>query len=228
MNTKADISPAPKAYRILLVDDHPLTLQGMHQLLDQEAGLMVCGEASEAHQALPLVQTLRPDLILCDISLPSKSGLEFIKDLKTLHPEVAVLVMSMHDENIFGPRVLRAGARGYIMKSEDAETVVSAIRKVLDGEIFVSPELSRNLLHDLLDNNLARQHDLLRELTDREFEVFQLIGQGISSSDIGRRLCISVKTVETHRIHLKQKLKLNTSTELTSHAVRWAAANQLA
>jgi len=213
--------------RILILDDHPLTRYGLTQLINHERDLAICGEAESASQALAAIRAGRPDLVLADITMPGKSGLEFIKDMQTHHPGVPVLVISMHDEGLYAERVLRAGGRGYIMKNEGGERVLEAIRQVLQGQVYVSKNMSVALL-----DVLTRQHSRPSEatpgvLTDREFEVFQLIGQGLSAHQIGRRLSLSAKTVGTHRQHIKQKLKVRTGPELIRHAVRWAAAQQL-
>jgi DNA-binding NarL/FixJ family response regulator len=213
--------------RVFLLDDHPMTRYGLTQLINQEPDLLVCGEAESAARALGAIKPSRPDLVLADLTMPGKSGLEFIKDLRAQHPGVPVLVVSMHDESIYAERVLRAGARGYIMKNEGGEKVLAAIRQVLRGEIYISKSTSNALL-----DNLTRRHPSVGEarpgvLSDREFEVFQLIGQGLSAQQIGQRLNLSIKTVGTHRDHIKQKLKLQSGPELIRQAVRWAAAQQL-
>lgn len=228
MKTIVNLAECRVTKQILVVDDHPLTRHGVCHLLNSESDLQVCGEADTAAQALAMLESLKPDLVVADISMPSKSGLEFVKDLKTLHPDIPVLILSMHDENIYAARALRAGARGYVMKSERSENLLTAIRQILLGQIYVSKELSLNLVHHFISRHNVCDEITLSELTDREFEVFQLIGQGLSTVEIGRRLCISAKTVETHRIHLKEKLKLRTAMDLTSQAVRWATLNQLA
>jgi DNA-binding NarL/FixJ family response regulator len=213
--------------RILILDDHPMTRYGLTQLINHEPDLLVCGEAESAPQALGAIKSARPDLVLADLTMPGKSGLEFIKDLQALCPGLPVLVVSMHDESVYAQRVLHAGARGYIMKDQGGEKVLEAIRQVLNGEVYVSKSMSAALL-----DVLTRPHASVRggrpvALSDREFEVFQLIGQGLSAQQIGRRLNLSVKTVGTHRQHIKQKLKLQTGPGLIREAVRWAAAQQL-
>ena len=213
--------------KILLLDDHPLTRCGMKQLLNGEPDMSVCGEAENAPQALTMVDLLHPDLVLADITLPSKSGLEFIKDMQALHPHVPVLVLSMHDEKIFAQRALRVGARGYITKTEDAQNIFAAIREVVNGRVYISPKFSQILLQKFAGNNLFLEADALKELSDREFEVFQLIGRGLITAEISHHLCISPKTVESHRICLKKKLNLKSALELNIHALRWAASNQL-
>ena len=213
--------------RILIVDDHPMTRYGVSQLINHEPDLMVCGEAESAQQALAVMKSARPDLVLADITMPGKSGLEFIKDMQAQYPGIAVLVMSMHDENIYAERVLRAGGRGYIMKNEGGEKILEAIRQVLRGQVYVSQSMSVALLEVFSPQHSRGGETAPGALSDREFEVFQLIGQGLSAQEIGQRLSLSVKTVGTHRQHIKQKLRLRTGPELIRQAVRWAAAQQL-
>jgi DNA-binding NarL/FixJ family response regulator len=213
--------------RILVVDDHPITRYGVTQLINHEPDLLVCGEAESAQQALVAIKSAPPDLVLADITMPGRSGLEFIKDLRAQQPRVPVLVMSMHDENIYAERVLRAGGRGYIMKNEGGEKLLDAIRQVLQGQVYVSKSMSAALLEVFTPHRSSGGQATPGALSDREFEVFQLIGQGLSAQQIGRRLNLSVKTVGTHRQHIKQKLKLRTGPELIRQAVRWAAAQQL-
>jgi len=213
--------------RILIVDDHPITRYGLTQLIAHEPDLLVCGEAESAQEALVTIKSAPPDLVLADITMPGKSGLEFVKDMQVQYPRVPVLVMSMHDEHIYAERVLRAGGRGYIMKNEGGERLLEAIRQVLQGQVYVSQSISAALL-----DILTRRHSGVGEatpslLSDREFEVFQLIGQGLSAQQIAQRLNLSIKTVGTHRQHIKQKLKARTGPELIRQAVRWAAAQQL-
>jgi len=213
--------------RVLILDDHPITRYGLTQLINHEPDLLVCGEAESAQQALATIKSAPPDLVLTDITMPGRSGLEFIKDLRAQHPRVPVLVMSMHDENIYAERVLRAGGRGYIMKNEGGEKLLEAIRQVLQGQVYVSKRMSATLLEGFTPHRAGGGEATMGALTDREFEVFQLIGQGLSARQIGQRLNLSVKTVGTHRQHIMQKLKLHTGPELIRQAVRWAAAQQL-
>jgi DNA-binding NarL/FixJ family response regulator len=209
--------------RILLVDDHPLTRHGLAQLIAQQADLAVCGEAGRAEEVLDSVRSLRPDLVLVDVTLPGKPGLELIKDLATMFPEVPVLVFSMHDESLYAERALRAGARGYVMKSVGGEEMLRAIRHVLAGKVYLSQDLSARIL-DSLSGNVRRPAGALSVMSDREFEVFQLVGEGLSTREIGLRLHISGKTVETHRLRIREKLGLRNPAELTKYAVRWAGA----
>ncbi len=213
--------------KVLILDDHPITRYGLIQLINREPDLQVCGDAASAAQALAAVKSARPDLVLADITMPGRSGLDFIKDMQTQRPDVPVLVMSMHDENLYAERALRAGGRGYIMKNEGGEKLLEAIRQVLRGQVYVSQSVSAALLDTLTRGHARSREATPSVLSDREFEVFQLIGQGLSARQIGQRLNLSVKTVGTHRQHIKRKLRMQTGPELIRHAVRWAAAQHL-
>jgi DNA-binding NarL/FixJ family response regulator len=207
--------------QLLIVDDHPMMRTGLAQLVANEPDLAVAAEAGNAHQAMDAVMQLRLDLILLDISLPDKNGLELIKDIRALKPEVPVLVVSMHDEMLYAERVLRAGARGYIMKQEGGKKLLSAIRRVLEGGIYVSEKMSSQILEVFSGRPAGETASPLAQLSDREFEVFQLIARGADTHEMARQLYLSVKTVEAHRVHIKEKLKLKTATELVRYAVRW-------
>jgi DNA-binding NarL/FixJ family response regulator len=224
---KAEKKAANKARKtILIVDDHPITRQGLRELLRHESDLAVFGEAENAHEALAALKPAQPDLVLADLTLEGKGGLELIKDLRVQHPEVAVLVVSMHDESIYAERVLRAGARGYIMKSEGGDRLLKAIRQIFKGEIYVSEKMSAQIIDTFAGKHSRATHSTLAQLTDREFEIFQLIGQGLSTKEIGARLCLSPKTVDTHRLHIKAKLHLKTAPELIKFAASWTVAEQ--
>ena len=210
--------------RLLIVDDHPMMRHGLAQLIDNEGDLKVAAEADTAGQAINLVGRQKFDLALVDISLPDKNGLELIKDLRTLQPALPLLVVSMHDEMIYAERVLRAGARGYIMKQEGGQKFLQAIRHVLAGQVYVSEKMSARILETLSGGPPQSPGSPVRRLSDREFEVFQLIGQGVGTAEIATRLHLSVKTVEVHRANIKQKLNLTTATELVRYAVRWLDA----
>lgn len=209
------------ARRVLIVDDHPMMRTGLAQLIGNEDDLKVGAEADNAGQALDAVAKQKFDLMLLDISLPDKNGLELIKDIRALKPELPILVVSMHDEMIYAERVLRAGARGYIMKQEGGQKFLVAIRQVLAGKVFVSEKMSARILENFSGNKAENSGSPVQRLSDREFEVFQLIGQGIGTRDIAGRLHLSVKTVEVHRANIKEKLQLTTATELVRYAVRW-------
>jgi len=210
------------AQRLLIIDDHPMMRNGLAQLIDSEGDLKVSAQADNAGQAIDLVAKQKFDLVLCDISLPDKNGLELIKDIRALRPELPILVVSMHDEMIYAERVLRAGGRGYIMKQEGGEKFIRAIRQVLAGQIFVSDKMSSRILEIFSGGPKKTEDSPVSRLSDREFEVFQLIGHGKGTRDIAEQLHLSVKTVEVHRANIKEKLNLQTATELVRFAVRWA------
>jgi len=209
---------------ILIVDDHPMMREGLAQLIELESDLCVAGQADNAAQALQAIGTLLPDLALVDISLPDKNGIELIKDLQTLHPQLPVLVVSMHDETLYAERVLRAGARGYIMKQEGGKKLMQAIRHVLHGQIYVSERMSAKILEIFSGRRAESVKSAVECLSDREFEVFQLIGQGQGTRQIAEHLHLSIKTVEVHRANIKRKLELKNATDLVRYAVRWTEA----
>jgi DNA-binding NarL/FixJ family response regulator len=214
---------AAKAKCILIVDDHPMMRNGLAQLIGNERGLRVCGEADTAAQAMQFLAT-HPhpmDLVLCDISLPDKNGLELIKDIRALYPQLPILVVSMHDELIYAERVLRAGGRGYIMKQEGGEKFIHAIRQVLSGQIYVSEKMSSRIL-EIFSGSKNADNSPVGKLSDREFEVFELIGRGKGTREIAELIHLSVKTVEVHRANIKAKLAIKTATDLVRFAVRWA------
>jgi DNA-binding NarL/FixJ family response regulator len=206
---------------VLLVDDHPMMRQGLAQVINQQTDLMICGEAGDANEALERVAAVKPDLAVVDISLEGKSGLELIKDMQALHPEVPILVMSIRDESLCAEGVLRAGARGYVMKKAGGEAVLQAIRQVLCGKVYVSERMSDQLLNSFAGARSAKHQSPIEMLTDREFEVFKLIGEGCTTRGVAERLRISPKTVDVYRQHLKEKLKLASATSLIQYAVRW-------
>jgi DNA-binding NarL/FixJ family response regulator len=213
--------PAPAVKRILVVDDHPMTRRGVAELLRGQPGLTVCCETGTARAALALVKANHPDLVLCDLALAERSGLELIKDLHVLHPEVPILVFSMHYESLYAERVLRAGARGYIMKSEGGAKLVEAIRQVLSGGVYLSDVMRDRAVYRFTHGPAAVNGDNTAALSDRELEVFELIGQALGTREIAQRLNVSTSTVETHRAHIKEKLGLSTATELVRAAVEW-------
>jgi DNA-binding NarL/FixJ family response regulator len=210
--------------RVFLVDDHPMMLDGMMRLIDSEPGLMCCGGAKSAEEAVAEIARCKPELVITDITLPHRSGLDLIKDIRAMSPEVRVFVYSMHDEMFYAERALRAGARGYLMKEAGSEKMLEAIHRVLDGEISVSPKISAKIL-DLFSGAQPRTSDSpMAKLTDREFDVYQLIGDGKSTKEIAGLLHLSHKTVAVHRGHIKEKLGLESAGELMHHAIRWAEA----
>ena len=206
---------------ILPVDDHPIVLRGLSVLVNQESDITVCGEAADAHNALTAIEVLKPDLVIVDISLKGTNGLELIKSAKALHAELPMLVLSIHSESLYAERALRAGAMGYIMKEEMTEKLILAIRRVLKGEIYLSEKMSTKLLSQIIKHPLKENYLLEESLTDRELEIFQLIGRGYGTRQIAEALNLSMKTVESHREHIKEKLKLRNATELLQRAFQW-------
>lgn len=220
---------APKAAaarkRILIVDDHAVLREGLATQINREADLVVCGQAVNAREAVAAVEKLSPDLVLGDINLPGRNGLELIRDVHALRPGLPVLVLSMHDETLFAERVLRAGGRGYVSKQQSGQVLIAAIRRVLSGQIYLSDNVSTRLLGSLSGKpQRPRKLSPVELLTDRELEVFTFIGQARETKEIAHRLGMSAKTVEAHRASIKRKLKLKTGPELTRHAVLWVEA----
>jgi len=212
--------------KILLVDDHPMMRIGVTTLINGEPDLTVCCQSSDAEEALSEIPKCSPDLVITDVTMPGRGGLELIKDIKALRPSLPVLVVSMHDETLHAERALRAGARGYLMKEAGGEKMLEAIRKVLAGQVYVSEKMSARILENLSGGKPRGSSSPIEKLSDREFEVFQLIGQGKSTIEIARQLNLSPKTVEVHRSHLKEKLELKDATSLVRHAVRWVETQQ--
>ena len=212
--------PSRATSRIIIVDDHPILREGLAQLIDQQKDLSVCGQFAEAARAFDALVSLKPDLALIDISLKGSSGVELVKNIKAHYPKLLVLVLSMHDESLYAERVLRAGGRGYVMKQEGGKKLMEAIRQVLNGKTYVSERISAKIF-DLFSGRLTESSSPVERLTDREFEVFRLIGQGLSTKQIAEKLRVSAKTVEVHRVNIKQKLKVATAAELIHFAVRW-------
>ncbi len=219
--TASPATPVPPRRRVLIVDDHPFMRAGLAQLISRQPDLEMCGEAGNAAEAARALAELKPDLVLCDLTMGDRGGLEFIKDLQAAGGGPPVLVVSMHDEAIYAERVLRAGARGYIMKEAGGESLLGAIRQVLRGEVYVSPKLAASVLENLSGRRPRGSDSPIKQLTDREFEVFQLIGQGKGTREISAQLHLSPKTVDVHRGNIKQKLGLKDATALVRHAVRW-------
>ena len=218
------VKKAGRKTRILIVDDHPMMREGLAHSINQEPDLTVCGEARDAAEALAGIVRHRPDLVVTDISLPGKGGLELIKDLKAMQPGLPVLVLSMHDESLYAERALRAGASGYLTKAEAREKLLLAIRGVLGGQLYVSEKTSARIVGLFSGRPAPGGRALVGQLSDREFEVFQLFGQGLATQAVAERLHLSPKTVETHRLGIKKKLDLGSAAELVAYAARWMAA----
>lgn len=210
--------------RILIVEDHTVLREGLVAQINRHPDLKVCGEAANVREALAAVAKLKPDLVLADINLPGRNGLELIRDLRSCCPSLPVLVLSMHEESVFAERVLRAGGRGYVAKHQSGNELIAAIHCVLRGQIYLSENTSTRLLDSLSGARPTKILSPIEQLTDRELEVFTLIGQAKETSDLARALHMSVKTVEAHRASIKRKLKLKTGPELTRHAVLWVEA----
>ena len=206
--------------RIALVDDHPLVREWLTNLIDQQSDLTVCNETENAPAALSAVATAKPDLIIVDINLKNSSGIELIKNLRGSHPEVPVLVLSMHDESLYAERAFRAGARGYVNKRETAQRMVEAIRRVLTGKLYVS-EKAAEILANKTARGQAPNRPATELLSDRELEVFDKLGQGIGTKQIATDFRVSIKTIQEYCARIKDKLNLNSATELLREAVRW-------
>ena len=207
---------------VVLVDDHPLMRKGLVRTIENEVDLNIAGQMSSAEEALDEIEALDPALAIVDISLPGMSGMELIKHLQSRRPALKILVVSRHDETLYAERCLRAGAKGYLMKQEAGDVIVKAIRKILNGRIFVSEEINERLLQSMAEGGRERiTKSPLEVLSDRELEMFELTGQGHSTRDIAERLHLSVKTVESYRARIKDKLNLDSGNELMKHAVQW-------
>jgi DNA-binding NarL/FixJ family response regulator len=225
-SVRKSMNPASRTtkHRILLVDDHPIVRQGLSEMINQERDLFVCGTAEDVHRALDALEKVGPDLVIADISLKGSNGIELLKNIKVRYPRTLVLVLSMHDESLYAVRALRAGAAGYIMKQEATDKVLTAIRQVLSGEIYLSERMEKKMMHQLVGGRAARTGSPIEDLSDRELEVFGLIGQGHGTRQIAEELHLSIKTIESHRAHIKEKLNLRNATELVQHAIQWREA----
>lgn len=208
-------------HRILIVDDHPIFRKGIAMLLEHEDDIIICGETETASEALGLVERHEFDLVIADISLRDINGIELVKSLKVLKPHLPVLVLSMHDESLYAERALRAGARGYLMKQAPPDQVVAAIRHVLSGELYLSAAANLLMLNSFVTGRESNSKSSVEKLSDRELEIFELLGQGRGTSMIAHDLRLSVKTVEAHRSHIKTKLGIHTAPELVRAAVEW-------
>jgi DNA-binding NarL/FixJ family response regulator len=206
---------------VLLVDDHPIVRQGLALLIDREGDLSVCGEADGAHSAFHAIETLRPDMVVLDISLSGPDGLDVLKEIRMKTASLPVLILSMHDESIYAERAMRAGANGYIMKQEATEKVLVAIRRILQGEVYLSDRLTNTMLQQYVRGVSRTKMSPLVSLTDRELEVFRLIGEGHGTRQIADELHLSVKTIESYQAHIKEKLALRNARELVQHAIEW-------
>jgi DNA-binding NarL/FixJ family response regulator len=209
-------------HRVLVVDDHPIVREGLAQMINREPDLAVCGDAADMHRALQLIEALKPDILIVDVSLEGPDGLDLLKHIRARDPSLPVLILSMHDESIYAERALRAGANGYIMKQEATDRVLDALRRILNHEIYVSARIANKMLQQFVGaTGSDRKHSSVQDLSDRELEVLRLIGAGHATRQIAEELHLSVKTVETYQAHLKEKLTLRNSRELVQYATRW-------
>ncbi len=208
-------------HRVLIVDDHQIMRQGLAALVDQEDDLTVCDQAEDIHGALDAIERSRPDIAIIDLSLKECSGLDLIKDVQIRWPDLKIMVLSMHDESFYAERVLRAGAKGYVTKAEVATKVIDGLRAVLAGDIYVSQKIAEKMLRKMVGGKNKVDMFPLDRLSDREFEVFELIGQGLQSKEVAERLHLSSKTIDAHRDHIKKKLDLDSATGLLTYAVQW-------
>ena len=215
---------SPRA-KVLLVDDHPIVRRGLAQLINLQADLIVTAQADDAAGAIAAVKAEVPDIAVTDLSLQAGSGIDLIRDLKTLAPPLPVLVLSMHEETLYAERALRAGASGYIMKHEATEKVLVAIRRVLTGEVYLAPKIASTLLSRFVSTRVTPGRSPLDTLSDRELEIFNLIGQGLPTRQIAEKLSLGGKTVDTHREHIKQKLGFGTANELLRFAIQHSLGN---
>ncbi len=221
--------PAGTRAQVLLVDDHPIVCQGLAALIDAQPDLLVCGQAADEPGAWEQIRTRRPDVVVVDLSLKKGSGIDLIKRLRAEYPQIAALVLSMHDESYYVERALRAGAWGYLTKGEASDKVLIAIRALLEGKVYLSDRLSPTLLKKLLSGEPGDGADSpVGCLSDRELEVFLLIGAGLGAQEIAAKLHLSIKTIETYQAHIKGKLNLRDTRKLVQFAIRWALAHDAA
>lgn len=217
------VSSKPKT-NVVLVDDHPMMRRGIAELINQESDLFVCGEAGTMQEAISMASKLKPDLMIVDVSLDGNNGIELMKNLTSRWSTLPVLAYSMHDESIYAERALRAGAKGYVMKQAEPDLLLEAIRVVLKGKIYLSEAMSDRLLGKLVGAGASEAATIspIDKLSDRELEVLEMLGKGLGTSQIADKLCLSVKTIETYREHLKQKLNLASGQELLRYAIEWS------
>lgn len=210
-----------KTIRIIIVDDHPVVRRGLVGMINAEPDLNVCCEAEDYYEGLDGIRNEKPDLAIIDLTLKDIGGLELVKQIRAINDELPMLVLSMHDESLYAERVLRAGARGYIMKQEGTDKLIDAIRAVMRGDIYVSEKMAARMLGKFVNGKREAGSSPLERLSDRELEVFELIGRGFSTREVAERLCVSIKTIESHREHIKEKLHLKNANELVQHATQW-------
>lgn len=213
------LTPSSPKAKVYLIDDHPMIVKGITLLIDAEPDMAVVGSSAIWTVALKEIQQLKPDVVLLDVTLGNANGIEVLKNLKVHVPEQKVLMLSMHDENLYAVRAMKAGANGYLMKAAATDEVPAAIRQVLNGEVYLSVTMSKRMMSQLVGHRASEQ-DPLMALSDRELEVYQMVGDGLTTRQIADRLFLSVKTIETHKAHVKEKLHLGSANELTKHAIQ--------
>ena len=211
-----------KKTQVFIADDHPVIRDGLTTIINHEQDMNVCGEAEDAHQALKAVTELKPDIVIADMSLKNSDGLEMTKNIKARYPRLPVIIFSVHDEFIYAERALLGGARAYLMKDAVSENVIKAIRAVLKGEIFVSDTISKKFLHTIARDKTGTAKTPIENLSDRELEIFRLIGEGYKASQIAKQLHLSVKTIQTYRTRIKEKLDIANASELLKYSIKWA------
>ena len=210
--------------RVFIVDDHPIVRRGLSKLLNDEPDFSVCGEAENASTALSAIEALNPDLVTTDITMPGCDGIELIRCIASRWPKLPILVLSMHDESLYPERALRAGAKGYVMKREVTEKLANALRRILKGQIYLSEKLSHQIMRKAVGEKYTQGASPVAALSERELEILKLVGQGHGTRQIAKDLNLSVKTVESHRAHIKDKLSLKTAPEMLRFAVQWSNA----
>ncbi|MHB0946892.1 MAG: response regulator transcription factor [Sedimentisphaerales bacterium] len=223
LKKKQDTS-AEKKTRILIVDDHPVIREGLIAIINHERDMNVCGQADDAYAAQKAVGELKPDVVVTDISLKNSDGIELTKNIKTTHPGLPVIILSVHDESLYAERALLAGAKAYLMKDKVSENIIKAIRTVLSGEIYVSDAILKKFLHKIAGDKAGKVKTPIESLSDREFEIFRLIGEGVKASQMAKQLHLSVKTIETYRSRIKEKLNLSDASQLLQYSIKWSKA----
>jgi DNA-binding NarL/FixJ family response regulator len=212
---------AEKKTQVFIVDDHPVVRDGLASIINHEQDLNICGQAEDAFQALKAIAELEPDVVVADISLKNSNGIELTKSIKTEYPRISIIVLSIHDESVYAERALLAGAKAYLMKDTISENIIRAIRTVLNGEIFVSDNILKKFLHKIAGDKAGVAKTSIDSLSDREFEIFRLIGEGLKASLIAQQLHLSIKTIETYRTRIKEKLGIDNASELLQYSIRW-------
>ncbi|MGH9397853.1 MAG: response regulator transcription factor [Terriglobia bacterium] len=226
MRPQPQQAPNRRKSKVFVLDDHPIVRQGLAQLINREPDLIVCGEAGESHRALQGIGGLKPDILILDISLSGPDGIELLKNIRARDAALPVLILSMHDESIYAERALRAGANGYIMKQEASEKVLMAVRRILGGEVYVSERVANKMLQQYIGRSTVVTHSPVEDLSDRELEVFRLIGEGYGTRQIAEELHLSVKTVESYQAHIKEKMAFHSAREMVQHAIRWVISEK--